>query len=115
MPEVDQVLLAKARLVQEHPHVEDVAHFCSGDPAPGVNQLTAAIMYAACGCRITRCRKVVQEARTALRGHPGAPGFRPGQTETHRERYRQALLANVLVLAKRTTAPRQRRGQKGQP
>lgn len=108
---VEQALMVRARLVQDSNDVEAVASMC-GD---GVAKTTAALIYVACGCRITRCRKVVHEARMALRGHRGGwpiPGNQVRKVD--RRRYQEALLANVLVLAKRTTPPRQRRQQKRQ-
>lgn len=104
MPVADQVTAVQARLVADHADVEAVAIMCGN-----VRRLTAALIYVACGCRLRRCRKVVKEASMTLRGHRGSPGWHPGQTELHRTRYQQALLANVLALAKRTTAGRKAR------
>lgn len=94
-----QVLAVKARLVQDSLRVQELGI------ASGVRPLTLAMIYCACGCRITRARKVLQEARMALRGHRQ-------HTPSHAARYEQALLANALVLAKRTTPARKRTHQR---
>ena len=100
-----QVLAVRARLVQEHHRVDEVAKLCGfGEMGHvwSVNRLTAAMIYVACGLSITRCRKVVSQARMALRGHRR-------DNERHAQRYEQRLLENSLVLAKRTTPGRQRK------
>lgn len=107
----DQVLVVRARLVQEDPRVIEVATMCALGPENGhfwsVARLTAAIIYVACGLSITKCRKVVKEARMSLRGHRR-------NTERHAARYEQRLLENAIVLAKRTTIGRQRKSARSQ-
>ena len=105
-----QVLAVKARLMQDDPRVSEVASLCStGTPwhkqEGSVKRITAALIYVACGCRITRCRKVVNVARMALRGHRR-------DTPSHAARYEAALLDNALTLAKHTTPARQRKPPK---
>ena len=93
---IPQVIAVKARLMQDDARVQDLAR------GAGVKRLTMAAIYAACGCRITRTRKVLREAQMALRGNvPANPNAQ--------RRYEEALLSNALVLATRTTAPAPRR------
>lgn len=90
----DQLLAVQARLVQDDQRVDEVAVLCATGPYPwAVQRLTAAMIYVACGMRITRCRKVVKDAQMALRGHSRI-------TERQAQRYEQRLLKNALVLAR---------------
>ena len=97
-PTADQLLLVRARLVQDEDDVEAVAFMC-GKGSPGVNRLTAALIYVACGCSLRKCRRVVSDARMALRGH----------STKHLHIYEQRLLDNAIIFAKRTTPGRQRK------
>lgn len=100
------LLAVKARLVQDHPDVEEVAYMF-GAGAPGVNCLTAAKVYVLCGRSMRRCRKVAARVRETLRLH---------RRGTAREEafYWQNVETQALRLAARVT-PRSRTRGKGQP
>lgn len=94
-----QVLTVKARLVQDHPDVDTVADAYLGG---FVNRLTAATIFVACGMRMKRCRRVTDQARSALR--------MVDRTGDHRARkYAQQLEQLCLELAARTTPPARRK------
>lgn len=98
--QTEQVLAVKARLMQDHPDVDEVAgHYCGGF----VNRLTAAKIYVACGMRMKRCRRVTDRARMALRNVPRAT------SDAQAKHYEAKLSQLCLELAVRTTAPSRRK------